>query len=160
MTAGDVCAEEGLELPPFSEHTKSSLMEFMQLVNQIIVNPIDAISAFLDASLLRRGLETVAADPNIDIILVHLPAGLARRVPAEHVAKVREVISDLSHHTPSGKQVVAAVRDQGKFGDAEEFVHYLREADITTYDSLPRACRALTRFARYHKFVGQIVASI
>jgi len=159
VTAGDLCAEEGLELPPFSEQTKSRLMEFMHLVNQIIVNPIDAISSFLDADLLRRGLETVAADPNIDIILMYLPAGLATRHWAEHVGKVREVISDLSHHIPSGKQVVAAVRDEGKYGNAEEFVHYLREADITTYNSLPRACRALARVARYHRFIGQTVAS-
>ncbi|MFC2000808.1 CoA-binding protein [Chloroflexota bacterium] len=155
VTAGDVCTEEGLELPVFSEQTRSKLMEFMQLVNQIIVNPIDGASAFFDAAILRRGLETIAADPNIDIVLMYLPAALTKRKWAREAERTREVVSDLSHHPPSGKQVVVAIRDEGKFGDVDAFIRYLREADITTYHSLPRACRALTRFAGYHKFIDQ-----
>jgi len=156
VTAGDTCAEEGLEVPPLSEETTRKLMEFMPLVNQIVVNPIDGISAFIDTSLLRRGIETLAADPNIDVIIMYLPAGMATRWPAEQVARIMEVISELSHQAPSGKQIVAAVRDEGKFGAAESFAHSLREADITTYDSLTRASRALARFAGYHRFVGQL----
>ncbi|MFC1999778.1 CoA-binding protein [Chloroflexota bacterium] len=158
VAAGDVCAWEGLELPSLSEQTRVNLMEFMTLVNQIIVNPIDAVSGFFDTDVLRRGLETAAADPNIDIIIIHLSAGTPRRLPKEIVARVRDIISELSHRAPSGKPVVVAVREDGKPGEGEEYVDYLREADITTYSSPARACRALSKFAAYHSFINQQIA--
>jgi hypothetical protein len=54
--------------------------------------------------------------------------------------------------------VVVAVRDEGKAGEAEEFVRELRKANITTYSSLERACRALSRFAQYHRFRAEMGA--
>jgi len=159
VAAADICAQEGLEVPALSDGTITRLMEFMTLVNQILVNPLDAGSVFRDPVLLRRALETVAADPNIDIILLQLAAGFAKWFGADHLAKIRQCISDFNRQSPSGKPAVIAIRDEGEAGNAEEFVHYFREGDITTYSSLPGACRALSRFAGYHRFMSQLAAS-
>lgn len=155
VAAGDVCAQEGLQVPALSDETRDRLLEFMPIVNQIMVNPLDAGSVFRDMSLLRRALETVAKDPSIDIILVHLAAGFAKWFGPEHAARFRECMSAFNRESPSGKPAVIAIRDEGKPGDAEEFVYYLREAGITTYGALRRACRALSRFASYHRFIAE-----
>ncbi len=157
VAAGDICAQEGLQVPALSDETIGRLLEFLPIVNQIMVNPLDAGSVFRDVSLLRRALETVAKDPGIDIILLHLAAGFAKWFGPDHLARFRECVSVFNRESPSGKPAVVAIRDEGKPGDAEEFVYYLREAGITTYSSLPRACRALSRFANYHRFIAESV---
>jgi len=158
VASGDVCAREGLEVPALSDETVAKLMESMTLVNQIVVNPLDAGSMYYDNDLLRRGLEIVAADPNIDIIIAYLAAGFAKVFGQKHLADFTKCISDFNRQSPSGKPVFIAIRDEGQPGDGEEFAQYLREADITTYDSLPRACRALRRFTRYHRFMARRLA--
>ena len=77
----------------------------------------------------------------------------------QNFPKFLKCVTDFNRQSPSGKPLVVAISDQGQLSDAEKSVRSLREAGITTYSSLPRACRALSRFARYHKFVGQTVAS-
>jgi len=159
VAAGDVCAREGLDAPALSDGTKARLMDCMSLVNQIIVNPLDAGSLLRDAALFARTLEIVAADPNIDIILLHLGMVFSQVLEPQNLARLLKCITDFNRQGPSGKPLVVAINDQGLLSEAEKTVRSFREAGITTYGSLPRACRALSRFARYHKFVGQTVAS-
>ena len=159
VAAADVGAQEGLQMPALSDEVRNRLMEFITLVNQSVVNPLDAGSAFSDAATLRRSLETVAVDPNIDIILIHLAAWFYRVFDPERLAGLRQGISDFNRESPSGKEAVIAIRDEGDLCDTEEFVRYLRQGGISVYRSLPRACRALSRFARYHRFMSQTAAS-
>ena len=158
VAAGDVCAQEGLQVPPLSNKTITALREFMTIVNQSVVNPLDGGSVFEDLLTLKRALDIVAADPAIDIILLHLGVGYAKWFSAEHLAGFKKCVSGFTRDNPTGKPVVVAVRDEGKAGEAEEFVRELREADITTYSSLERACRALSRFAQYHRFRAEMGA--
>jgi len=152
VAAADVCAREGLKVPALTDATTSRLMESMTLVNQILINPLDAGSVFRDPVVLRQALETVAADPNVDIILLHLAAGFRTWFGAEHLASITKSLVDFNRESPSGKPAVMAVRDEGKLADAEEFVSYLRKAGMTAYFSLPRAARALSKFSAYHRF--------
>ncbi|MCX5999522.1 MAG: CoA-binding protein [Chloroflexi bacterium] len=156
VATGDVCAEEGVEVPALSEETKRKLMTFVTLVNQSLVNPLDAGSIFEDAGNLRRALETVAADPSIDIIVLHMGAGFAKWFGPELMAKLRKCIVDFGRDNAWGKQVVvAAAQHEASPGDTDEFVRDLRGSGIITYSSLRAACRSLRRFADYHRFLAQ-----
>jgi acyl-CoA synthetase (NDP forming) len=156
VATADICAEEGLELPPPSTETKAKLLEFMTLVNQSVVNPMDAGSMFASIALLRRTLDTVAADPQIDILLLHLGASFAKWFSPQAMAEFKACIVSFNRDSPTGKPAVVAIQEQDKPTDAAEFISDLRQTGITTYNSLQRACRALRRFASYHRFVEEI----
>ena len=143
VTAADVCAREGLEVPAISDTTMAKLMEFMTPVNQILVNPIDAGSALRDPDILRQTLETVASDPNIDIILLHSPSGAVKWFGAEYFTRFTQALLNFNRESPSGKQAVMAIREEGKLSDIEEIVEYLRKAGVVTYSSFPSACLVL-----------------
>lgn len=156
VATADTCAEEGLELLTPSGETRAKLLEFMTLVNQSVVNPIDAGSIFASAALLRRTLDTVAADPLIDILLLHLGASFAKWFSPQAMAEFKACIVSFNRDGPTGKPAVVAIQEHEKPTDAAEFVRELRQAGIITYNSLRRACRALRRFASYHRFVEGI----
>jgi hypothetical protein len=76
-------------------------------------------------------------------------------VSPQALAEFLACIVDFNNNGPTGKPVVAAIHEQEKPAEAAEFVRDLRQSGITTYGSLRRACRALRRFAGYHRFVAE-----
>ena len=147
----DICAKEGIDVPALSNSTRVRLMGLLSLVNQSIMNPIDSPRVMYDPSLLRRVLEVVAADPLIDVIIIHLSTIFRRRATVETVAGFKKCVTDFCEHNPLGKPVVVAVRGGEMSGaEAELLIREMREANITTYSSLRAACLALRRFAGYH----------
>lgn len=153
VATGDICAEEDIELPPLSAHTKEGLLEFIFLVNQGIANPIDAPSVVVDVSRLYRTYELLANDSQIDIVILHLGAeffaGPVVGVMAEFQKRVS--IQDKNRIKP----VVVALSDEGQVRETEKYARSLREIGIPAYNSLRRACRALNRFANYHRFLAE-----
>jgi acyl-CoA synthetase (NDP forming) len=153
VATGDICAEEGIVLPALSEHTRAGLLEFISLVNQGVANPIDVPSVVLDSSSLQRAYELLASDPQIDIIMLHLGAEFFAGPMVNVMAELQKRISISRPLKPVFKPVVVALSEEGQVHDTEKYAQQLREAGITTYNSLRRACRALNRFASYHEFV-------
>jgi acyl-CoA synthetase (NDP forming) len=117
---------------------------------------MDAGSIFASTALLRQTLDTVAADPQIDILLLHLGASFAKWFSPQAIAELKACIVSFNRDSPTGKPAVVAIQEQEKPADAAEFISDLRQAGITTYNSLRRACRALHRFTSYHRFVEEI----
>jgi acyl-CoA synthetase (NDP forming) len=152
---GDICAQEGIEVPALSGETRARLLRLLSLVNQSVVNPIDAPGVLYDASLLRQVLEALTADPSVDLVILHISTFFRTRATAEVKAKFKTCLADFRTQNP-GKPVVVAVRGSDRMGsEAELTIREMREADITTYSSLRAACRALKRFAGYHSFLAQ-----
>jgi acyl-CoA synthetase (NDP forming) len=155
VAAGDICAEEGIMLPALSEHTRAGLLEFISLVNQGVANPIDVPSVVMDISSLRRTYELLAADPQIDIVMLHLGAEFFAGPVVNAVTELRKHISSSTHLRTPFKPVIVALSEEGQVHDTEKYAQQLREAGITAFNSLRRACRALNRFADYHRFVAE-----
>ena len=155
VATADICTEEDVDVPTLSEETRTRLLEFVSLVNQSVVNPLDAGSVFASTLLLERALETVAADPVIDVVILHLGANWRKWFSDEAMAAFKECVSGFNRHNAAGKPVVVAVQDHGQGEEAEKLARDLREVGITVYGTLRRACRALRRFADYHKFVEE-----
>ncbi|MFC1944654.1 CoA-binding protein [Chloroflexota bacterium] len=158
VVRGDVCVEEGLEVPMFSSETRIQLMEFISLVNQGVLNPMDIPGVLFDHALLERTINVVAADPLTDIMILHLPVGLLAHLLEKRSQVFHDFlqcISRLSQQTYERKPLVVSLIDPGNSGETKKFVTILREASITVYDSLRDACRALNRCARYHEFMEE-----
>ena len=151
VATADTCAEEGLELPAPSSETRYKLLEFMTLVNQSVVNPMDAGSLFGSTALLRRALDAVGAERQIDVIILHLGADYAKWLSSQAMAEFKSFVVDFNRSSPTAKPVVVAIQEQERQAEAAEFAQDLRRSGITTYSTLRRAARALHSFASYHK---------
>jgi acyl-CoA synthetase (NDP forming) len=153
VATGDICAEEGIKVPPLSQSTREELLTFISLVNQGVANPIDVPGVVVNFQSLLRAYEILCADPVIDFVMFHLGAEF-------FLGPTRGVIEELHAHisnTPSlksrAKPVIIALSDEGHVKDTESFAQPLRKRGIPTFNSLRQACRALNRFASYHQFV-------
>ena len=155
VASGDICAEEGLDCPTLSPDTQTRLKEFISLVNQGLSNPMDVPGIMSKASLLERTLELLAADPVIDIIILHVPSSAFTKWPANWANEFKECVLHFNRENRAGKPVVIALHDDMHIGDDERLAQELRRYGITAYGSLRNACRALNRFARYHESMAE-----
>jgi acyl-CoA synthetase (NDP forming) len=153
VATADTCAEEGLDLPPPSPQTRARLLEFTTLVNQSIVNPMDAGSLFASTALLQRALDAVCAEPQVQVVILHMGADYAKWLSQQALAEFKSFIVEYNRSSPAGKPVIVAIQEQEKAAESAEFVRDLRQSGITTYSSLRRAARALRRFSSYHKYL-------
>lgn len=155
VATADICAEEGIELPHPSPEIKGKLLEFVTLVNQSVVNPMDAGSLFSDMGQLDRALHIVASDPRIDLMVLHLGADFGKWLSAKGMADLESRILEFNRNSGSGKPVVVAVQEQENPAEAAEFIHDLRHSGLTAFSSLRRACRAFSRIAAYRRFLRE-----
>ncbi len=154
VATGDICAEEGLEMPPISAHTKAALLEFVSLVNQGVANPLDVPSVFVDLSHLGRTLELLAADPLIDTIILHVGTEFFSGLWGRRMPEFTGCILGVTRHNPERNPVVLAVTDETEAEPPDKYVRELVRAGIPAYTSLRGACRALSRTAGYYEFIG------
>jgi acetyltransferase len=157
VLSGDICSNEGLEVPALSPQTIKSFSEFISLVNQIMANPMDAPFVIADPSNLYKGLGLLSNDPVIDVVVLSLNAAFySATLYGDGTSRLYELIQGLKafiHDFPDGKPVVAAISDQGYPSEAEMCIGKLIKAGIPAFPSLARACRALRRLAGYHGFL-------
>ncbi len=149
---GDTCGQEGIETPPPSLETIQGMAEYVLLVNQGMANPMDVPSTFSNPATLPRTLELAAADPEIDVIILCVAAEFLIGGWGDYMPGFKKCLSEFVKGHPGGKPVVVAIENEGFLAGAEQATRELREAGITVYSSLARACRALRRFANYHQF--------
>jgi acyl-CoA synthetase (NDP forming) len=155
---GDICAQEGIEVPAFTAETRTKLLGLLSLVNQSVVNPIDSPRVLYEPQLLWKVLESLTADPSVDLVILHVSTYFRSMATPEVRAKFKTCVTDFCRQNP-GKPVLVAVRGSDRMGgEAELTVREMREADITTYSSLRAACRALKRFTTYYSFEAQVTA--
>ena len=155
VATGDICAEEGIEVAALSPHTRQGLLEFISLVNQGVANPIDVPSVVMDIPSLQRTYELLAADPQIDIVMLHLGAEFFLGPTTNAMAELQKRILSSAQGKHPIKPLVVVLSEEGQVRDTEKYAQQLREVGITAYNSLRRACRALNRFANYYRFVAE-----
>jgi acetyl coenzyme A synthetase (ADP forming)-like protein len=68
ILAADACEANGLELPPLATETVDGLRAFLPAAASV-ANPVDMIAS-ADAESYRRAMRLVAADPNVDSLIV------------------------------------------------------------------------------------------
>ena len=156
VATGDICAQEGIELPALSEQTKAGLLEFISLVNQGVANPIDVPSVVVDYSSIIRAYELLAADPMIDMVILHLGAEFFLGPTLNAMAEFQKHISSSTELQSKFKPVVVALSNEGQVRDTENYARQLREFGVPAYSSLRAACRDINRFANYYRFLDEI----
>ncbi len=160
VATGDICAQEGIELPPLSEQTKAKLLEFISLVNQGVANPIDVPSVVVDYPILKRTYELLAADPVIDMVILHLGAEFFLGLTLRAMSELQKHILSSGEHNHRLKPLVVALSNEGQVRDTENYARQLRDSGVPAFNSLRTACRAINRFTNYHRFLAEIGAKM
>ena len=159
VARGDICASEGIEVPALSLETRKKLMEFIPLVNQSVLNPMDTPPLIHDRTCLQKALNLLVADPVIDVLILNASTdSFAQMVEGSGQAfhEFKECVSRFTQEDQSGKPLVVALMDQSNTGKIKEYTLKLRKANIIVYESLRDACRALNRFSNYHKVISEL----
>jgi acyl-CoA synthetase (NDP forming) len=156
VATGDICAEEGLEVPALTDQMKSSLLEFVSSVNQGVANPMDVPGVLANLPVLRQTIEVVAGDDRMDTVILHLSAGFFSGPLEGRVEQFEETVLELNRSLPASKAVVVALDESYRFDDTDSCARRLRKSGIVTFTSLRKACRALHRFASYNRFLEEM----
>lgn len=152
---GDICSSEGLVVPALSRRTITRLTEFIPLVNQGIANPLDIPSVVFHNETLLKTLEVLNDDPDVDILLLSVPAGIMSGVIGDVITGFKACLNQFMYEHPKGKPVVVAMSNEFNLSMAELCVRELRDAGIPAFPSLTKASRALRRFSDYHSFLAR-----
>lgn len=151
VESGDICGRENLIVPPFTPETEKALSGFVSTVNQGLSNPMDVPGLMHDPDGFPRALRLIAGDPNIDVILIGLPA--------QHIFHgadfIIQMIKVFNQESPNGKQAVAAVTDNWGRYETEEKSREIREDGVCIFRSFAGACRAVNRVAAYYRRLGR-----
>jgi acyl-CoA synthetase (NDP forming) len=151
---GDICGREGIETPPLSGKTLQGMSEFISLVNQGMANPMDVPVALSNPVAMPRALELLTEDPGVDVIILSVSVEFLAGGWGHYMDTFKKALCGFLESYTGGKPVVLAVEADNYFCDAERCIREMREAGVTVYPSLARACRALRRFAAYHRFLA------
>jgi acyl-CoA synthetase (NDP forming) len=151
VSNGDICAREGLVVPALSPATIRGLSEFIPLVNQGIANPLDIPGVVFNSDALERTLELLNADPEIDVVIMNIPSRVFSGVLGDRLGVFVKLVRGFAEKHAGAKPIVVALSEGVRLGMTESGVRGLRKGGIVAFSSLPKACRALRRFAGYHK---------
>jgi acyl-CoA synthetase (NDP forming) len=151
VAAGDICAEGGINPPALAPETREKLLKVVSLVNQGVANPLDIPDSLAQPGLIGQMLPILASDPGIDFLILDC-VSLALKYPVL-ADKFADSICEFVKENRSKKPLVVSLNTLwGNLSEAEKgpWVQRLLQAGIPVYDSLGRACRAISGFVDYH----------
>ena len=152
----DACERAGLSVPPFLDETRKGLEKVLPPVGASAGNPADGGPPVASSSLMREGLRLVSQDTQIDFMIVHANIDLALFFSS--VDQLREIIDDIIsvlgslskpalvvlHATPGPEEYNLLVDAQQK----------CLEAGLPVYTTYEGAAKGVSKFIRYHEFIG------
>jgi acyl-CoA synthetase (NDP forming) len=138
ILCADACEARGLEIPLLAQESQKHLRDFL-LPGASAANPIDLIAS-ASAEHYRRAVEVIAADPNIDSLIVIFTPPLVTRT--EDVARAIVAAAEI---TPRNKPILAV------FLSPDGAPRELQSPafNIPSYHFPETAAIALARAARY-----------
>lgn len=158
VTAADFCGREGLDVPALGEETRRELRKLVPIAGTSIRNPIDAEILLRDMGLFQEALSIVSADPLVDIFIIDQHLDMLKEMGKDTVEKFGSTILKQGQDNVRGKAMVVLMETWG--GDPEVVTERSRlqrefiKNGILVYRTLPRACRALSKYLRYREFIG------
>ena len=156
VAAGEICADNGINPPALTASSRDRLQQMVSLVNQGVSNPLDIPYLLNSPELLRDILTVLADDPGVDFILINWPS-LGFNKP-EVVNTFTSCLCDFAKINHNNKPVVFSINSRSfnpSWAIQTDQLKQLPQAGIPVYFSLDRACRAISRFVDYHKFLAQ-----
>jgi acyl-CoA synthetase (NDP forming) len=161
VSLADVCAEEGLTIPPLSQPVQEQLRTFLP-PTAITKNPVDSTFT-INMRLFAQCADVLLAQPDIDALLIHgffgpglidqfhekpdIPQDIVQAMDDEFSGAADRLIKALSHHRKP--VLVSSTLDRRDSG-----IRALQDSGIPVFPMPERAARTLgimTRYAQRHK---------
>lgn len=150
VSSTDACASVGLNVPPFTDETRSKLKAILPPAGSILRNPLDmgGVGGFLE--ILEKTMEIVVADPRIDLIIVNENIDeLVMWVTKE----ILEAMNDIFIRFRGIKPLVVVAPPGGlPSADRMALEKKLSDAQVTVYPGLDRAAKAIANMNWYYRF--------
>jgi len=152
VSATDICSSLGLEVPPFSSTTHSLLKSILPLAGTILRNPLDIGWLGGNFKLLEKALAAVAADPNIDLIIIHHPVQrVVALMPKEWAQAMTDVFIRLRKQQPKPVVIISAPGFPTT-SEQWEIEQELATAQIPVYPNLEGAAKAIAKVSQYFNY--------
>ena len=138
----DVCATEGLDVPPLSDKTGRELVGLIGQVGSVLSNPVDMSQQQSIPQVVEGALRLLAGEPGIDVIVVYENAGVLLDIyPREVTEAVNRVFLEFSrkHRKPLVLVLPAGPAEVRRREIEEAF----SAAAVPVFVSVDRAARAI-----------------
>lgn len=145
VNAADAVEEAGLELADLAPSTVEEIREILPAEGTSPSNPVDLGFGAVRPGVYSRVLETVAADPSVDIILAVGSAPASRKGDP---GLLNALTDEMIQAKAKVRKPVVAVFFPGSFL-APQFMR-LHSAGIPAYPTPTSACRSLAQYIRFH----------
>jgi acyl-CoA synthetase (NDP forming) len=143
----DVCTAAGIEVPLLRNKTAKALVASIGQVGSVLTNPVDMSQRQAIAPAVKRALDLVANEPQIDIILVYENAGVLLDVyPREVTRAVNEVFLDFSHR--GAKPLVLVLPVGPAKTRRREIEEAFKGAGVPIFPNVERAAKAIRSIIR------------
>jgi len=159
VVAADSFAREGLDVPILDNETRRELSHIVPAAGSSVRNPLDIAIARYDLRLLQQIMEIVGHDPQIDIFVITYALEALYDNDSEQMHKLGPYICKFATEIAPHLAVVAvpdapALRPPVK-AEQRRLENVLPECGVPVYRTIPRAARALAKFAAYYKFKNE-----
>lgn len=153
VLTGDACAALGINVTPFTRSTSRQLLGLLGQVGSVLVNPLDVSQRSGDLQAFETAMELVAAEPQIDVMVVYENADLLVRFMTKQVADlVNAVIVRVARK--QSKPVIVVSPPGSSDAERLDIEYQLSEAGIPVYPSMERAAKAIANVNRYYRRQG------
>jgi len=149
----DICIRTGLQVPPLMGETREKLTALVPAVGSFARNPVDAWRAFHDPDFMRRILDVVFEDPDLDLVIVDrlIPRMTYATEEKDRTPAVIEYLKRNRLRKPLVVIVDGSGEDTFLATEAAKMRQRFCQAGIPAYPSLPHAAQALAHLAAYYK---------
>ncbi len=155
VSAADTCISLGLNLPPFSDETKSQLRSLLGEVGSILHNPLDVSQSYSNTEVIHQAIEIAGADQNINVIIIQENVDLLVTVSPESIEPMSDALIDLRK---KGKSIVMVLEHGLAEAERLSISRKLLAAKIPVFPSLERAAKAIANMNRYSDYRRAILA--
>jgi acyl-CoA synthetase (NDP forming) len=152
----DAFEREGLEVPLLSEGSYEKLAGFFNIIGGSYRNPLDSGGTigmgFLPQNL-RKLLDILEEDPNVDAIVMEVGIGFLARRMRENPSILDALLDALSAHRERSEKPFIAIAHAGHLEDVTAMVRSrLLKRNIPPFASFEAGAKALRRGIDYWRF--------
>ncbi len=148
VLVSDACADAGIGVPALTEETGRELVGLLGQVGSVLCNPVDLSQRQRAPQVLRRVMELLAGEPEVDLLAVYENAGvILDAFPREKAEAITATIVDFSN---TRRKPVLVILPPGPAETRRlEIERKLSAAGIPVFPSIGRAARAIDNVRGY-----------
>ena len=149
VSTTDACTSVGLNVPPFTEETRSKLKAILPPAGSILRNPLDMGGVGGILEILEKTMEIAVADPRINLVIVNENLDqLVMSLPKERLEAMNDIFIRFRQIKPLVVVSLPGLAGAGPMAVERK----LSDAQVTVYPSLDRAAKAIANMNWYFSF--------